>query len=83
MENMTIKHRAAGFGLECPGDGMVTLLLEGGNQSISTVSLDATSQRHHNQLATALARAETAGEWLGGFAFRRGELMYFRHSGGR
>jgi len=50
--------------------------------TISTVPLDATSQRHHNQLAIALARAETARGWCGGFAFRRGESMYFRHSGG-
>jgi hypothetical protein len=51
-------------------------------RTISTVPLDATSQQHHNQLATALARAETAGGWRGGFAFRRGESMYFRRSGG-
>ena len=51
-------------------------------RTISTVPLDATSQRHHKQLATALARAETAGGWGGGFAFRRGESMYFRRSGG-
>ena len=29
-----------------------------------------------------MARAETAGGWGGGFAFRRGESMYFRRSGG-
>ena len=51
-------------------------------RTILTVPLDATSQQHHNQLATALARAETAGGWRGGFAFRRGESMYFRRSGG-
>ncbi len=34
MKNMTIKRRAAGFGLEWPGDGVVALLLEGGNRSI-------------------------------------------------
>ena len=91
---MTIKCRAAGFGLEWPGDGMAALLLGGGNQSIfgilggvgnsgrfgtvrtiSTVQLDATSQRYHNQLATVLVWAETAWGWHGGFVFRRGELM--------
>ncbi len=30
MENMTIKLRAAGFGLEWPGDGVAASLLEGG-----------------------------------------------------
>ena len=34
MENMTIKRRAARFGLECPGDGVAASLLEGGNRSI-------------------------------------------------
>ena len=34
MENMTIKRRAAGFGLEWPGDGVAASLLEGGNRSI-------------------------------------------------
>ena len=34
MENMTIIRRAAGFGLEWPGDGVAASLLEGGNQSI-------------------------------------------------
>ena len=31
---MTIKCRAAGFGLEWPGDGVAASLLEGGNRSI-------------------------------------------------
>jgi len=31
---MTIERRAAGFGLEWPGDGVAALLLEGGNRSI-------------------------------------------------
>jgi len=34
MENMTIKHRAVGFGLEWPGDDVAASLLEGGNRSI-------------------------------------------------
>ncbi len=34
MENMTIKRRAAGFGLEWPGDSVAASLLEGGNRSI-------------------------------------------------
>jgi len=34
MENMTIKRRAAGFGLEWPGDGVAAPLLEGENHSI-------------------------------------------------
>ena len=34
MENMTIKLRAAEFGLEWPGDGVAASLLEEGNQSI-------------------------------------------------
>ena len=34
MDNMTIKRRAAGFGLEWPGDGVAASLLEGGNRSI-------------------------------------------------
>ena len=74
-ENMTIKRRAVGCGLEWPGDGVATSLLGGGNQcilgvlgvsnigyfgtvpTILTVPLDATSQQHHNQPATAFARA--------------------------
>ena len=32
--HMTIKRRAAGFGLEWPGDGVAASLLEGGNRSI-------------------------------------------------
>jgi len=50
--------------------------------TILTIPLYATSQQHHNQLVTVLAWAETAGGWCGGFTFRRGESMYFRHSGG-
>jgi len=37
MENMTIKPRAAGFGLEWPGDGVAASLLEGGNRSILSI----------------------------------------------
>jgi hypothetical protein len=47
-----------------------------------TVPLDATSQRNHNQLATALARAETAGGWRGAFVFLKGIFDVFFGEGG-
>ncbi len=40
-------------------------------RTILSVPLNATSQRHHNQPATALVWAETAGGLCGGFVFRR------------
>ncbi len=44
-------------------------------RTILTIPLDATSQQHHNQPATPLVWAETAGGLLGGFAFRRGKSI--------
>jgi hypothetical protein len=50
-------------------------------RTILTVPLDATSQRHHNKLATALAWAETAGERRSGSVSKR-EIDNIRGGGG-
>jgi len=61
----------------CSGGGVSNSGHFGTMRTISTIPLDATSQGYHNQPETALARAETAGGWHGGFAFRRGESTIF------
>ena len=57
-------------------------------RTISTVPLDATYQRHHRKQATALARAETAGERRSGSVSKReidrgGGIAFIFRPGGR
>ena len=58
-----------------PSSGVGNRCHFGTMRTILTVTLDKTSQRHHNQPATALVWAETAGGLCVGFVFRRGESM--------
>jgi hypothetical protein len=47
MENMTIKYRAVGFGLEWPGDGVAASLLKGG-MMIRPVTGHVTASEPHD-----------------------------------